>query len=1453
MNLFQAAAAVAGQLIARGKSQGAIGRRSLRWYAAIGKVLGLVSSFMLFGAAQSQATVYIVNVQIGTGQLTGTIQTDGTTGNLVPANITNLDLTETNGSNYFELKGSGTSNAVIVGNSFTATATALFFNFGSSADYTMFTDNILHFICLNGTTGACDFNPSGFDFDVGNQRITQSGSVQIAAANLVATTTALTSSQNPSTLGQSVTFTATVSSTASGTPSGTVTFKDGATALGTGTLSGGTATYSTSSLAKGAHTITAVYGGDTNFTGSTSSGLTQTVNQGATTTAVAAAPNPSTLGQSVTFTATVSSTASGTPSGTVTFKDGATALGTGTLSGGTATYSTSSLAKGAHTITAVYGGDTNFTGSTSSGLTQTVNQGATTTAVAAAPNPSTLGQSVTFTATVSSTASGTPSGTVTFKDGATALGTGTLSGGTATYSTSSLAKGAHTITAVYGGDTNFTGSTSSGLTQTVNQGATTTAVAAAPNPSTLGQSVTFTATVSSTASGTPSGTVTFKDGATALGTGTLSGGTATYSTSSLAKGAHTITAVYGGDTNFTGSTSSGLTQTVNQGATTTAVAAAPNPSTLGQSVTFTATVSSTASGTPSGTVTFKDGATALGTGTLSGGTATYSTSSLAKGAHTITAVYGGDTNFTGSTSSGLTQTVNQGATTTAVAAAPNPSTLGQSVTFTATVSSTASGTPSGTVTFKDGATALGTGTLSGGTATYSTSSLAKGAHTITAVYGGDTNFTGSTSSGLTQTVNQGATTTAVAAAPNPSTLGQSVTFTATVSSTASGTPSGTVTFKDGATALGTGTLSGGTATYSTSSLAKGAHTITAVYGGDTNFTGSTSSGLTQTVNQGATTTAVAAAPNPSTLGQSVTFTATVSSTASGTPSGTVTFKDGATALGTGTLSGGTATYSTSSLAKGAHTITAVYGGDTNFTGSTSSGLTQTVNQGATTTAVAAAPNPSTLGQSVTFTATVSSTASGTPSGTVTFKDGATALGTGTLSGGTATYSTSSLAKGAHTITAVYGGDTNFTGSTSSGLTQTVNQGATTTAVAAAPNPSTLGQSVTFTATVSSTASGTPSGTVTFKDGATALGTGTLSGGTATYSTSSLAKGAHTITAVYGGDTNFTGSTSSGLTQTVNADAPTFYVSGTTGTDTGLCPVTAPCATLNYALSVADVGATITILDGGVFGPVVLTGAINISGTDPNMKSQIAADPTAQVGCIGALPPECNLANNGYGLEIAAGTNDNVKIDNLLLSAGSNGIGALKFTSGGQLQLSHDAFLGNSSATGAIVELAPNNAGTTQAQVNFSNSDVGFNNGGAIEVKPSGNTSLMLQMHHVDVHNAQYGLSADATLLSGKSVTITTLVSNSQFDSFTSNASTAYSISGAGRINSTYDGVTMNNSGSSAIMSNGPQSVVFLTNSTVSGNAVGITVSGGTVFSSVNNTIFGNGTDVSGTWTAQQLQ
>src|SRR5882757_5204956 len=231
--------------------------------------------------------------------------------------------------------------------------------------------------------------------------------------------TTLISSLNPSALGQAVTFTAMVkSASGTGTPTGTVTFNDGATVLGPGTLSGGTATFITSGLAGGVHSITAVYGGDANFAGSTSPVLTQTVNKASSSTSVVSSNSSSNRGAAVTFTATVTSSAAGTATGTVTFHDGASiTLGTGTLSGGTATFTTSGLGTGAHSITAIYNGDASFTGSTSLVLTQTIGKAASSTSVVSSNNPSMIGTAVTLTASVTSPITGPLTGAVTFQDG----------------------------------------------------------------------------------------------------------------------------------------------------------------------------------------------------------------------------------------------------------------------------------------------------------------------------------------------------------------------------------------------------------------------------------------------------------------------------------------------------------------------------------------------------------------------------------------------------------------------------------------------------------------------------------------------------------------------------------------------------------------------------------------------------------------------------------------------------------------------------------------------------------------------------------------------------------------------------------------------------------------------------------------------------------------------------
>ena len=175
-----------------------------------------------------------------------------------------------------------------------------------------------------------------------------------------------------------MTFTATVTPSAA---TGTVTFFDSGTSIGTGALSGGTATLSISTLLVGPHEIVASYGGDSNYSSSQSSTTTQTVTN-PTTLALASSPNPSTYCSSVTFTATVSPSAA---TGTVTFFNAGTSIGSGTLSGGTATLSISTLLVGPNEIVASYPGNSNYNDSTSSTLTQTVIN-PTTLTLASSPN-----------------------------------------------------------------------------------------------------------------------------------------------------------------------------------------------------------------------------------------------------------------------------------------------------------------------------------------------------------------------------------------------------------------------------------------------------------------------------------------------------------------------------------------------------------------------------------------------------------------------------------------------------------------------------------------------------------------------------------------------------------------------------------------------------------------------------------------------------------------------------------------------------------------------------------------------------------------------------------------------------------------------------------------------------------------------------------------------------------
>jgi poly(3-hydroxybutyrate) depolymerase len=583
------------------------------------------------------------------------------------------------------------------------------------------------------------------------------------SAASVRTTTTLSSSLNPSVYGQAVTFTAVV---APAPPDGeTVTFLQGKTTLGTGTLSAGTATYTTSTLgAGGTDSIKAEYAGDGTYESSTSNVVSQVVEAAPTSTTLSSSLNPSNYGQLVTFTATVIAQSGGPVTGNVAFYNGSTKIGEETLSGGVTSYSTTKLPGGSDSITAVYKGSTSFTTSTSPVLIQIVNGGgggggtATTTTLLSSQNPSIFGQPVTFTAVV---APAPPDGeTITFLQGKNPFGTGSLSGGTATYTISTLAAGGtDTIKAEYPGDGTYESSTSNPVKQVVDAAPTSTTLSSSLNPSNYGQSVTFTASVVAQSGGTVSGNVAFYNGSTKIGEETLSGGVTSYSTTKLPGGSDSITAIYKGSTSFATSTSAVLVQVVNGGSgggkvTTTTLSSSQNPSVFGQSVMFTAMV---APAPPDGeTVTFFQGTTQLGTGTMSGGTATYTTATLAAGGtDTIKAEYPGDGTYDSSTSNAVKQVVDAAPTSTTLVSSLNPSTYGQPVTFTATVTPEYSGTPTGNAFFYNGSAKLGGVTLAGGVASYTTSTLPVGTDSITAVYSGSKSYLTSTSSVLSQTVNPG--------------------------------------------------------------------------------------------------------------------------------------------------------------------------------------------------------------------------------------------------------------------------------------------------------------------------------------------------------------------------------------------------------------------------------------------------------------------------------------------------------------------------------------------------------------------------------------------------------------------------------------------------------------------------------------------------------------------------
>jgi predicted secreted protein len=731
-----------------------------------------------------------------------------------------------------------------------------------------------------------------------------------------------------------------------------------------------------------------------------------------------------------------------------------------------------------------------------------------------------------------------------------------------------------------------------------------------------------------------------------------------------------------------------------------------------------------------------------------GGVASFSTSSLTAGSHSITAAYNGDPNNSSATSGILAQLVEQSPASIELASAPTSTSYGRSVNFTASV--TTRGQPSGTVTFKEGDASLGNSGLSQIASTtnellyssnytstpgyvwdiwaYSNSSYSVVTNTAPAPDGTNTatefTVTG-TGDGMAieQYVNQssvlgktytmslflrfdGACSGYIGTESYPSWEGAGKAFTATstwqrislthtyqqdgqnVSLYLVAAPGCTfyvwgAQLEEASTAgpyvaTEATTVSGygGTATLVTSTLAPGSHSITAVYDGDPNSDSATSGAVNEEITNG-TFAEIASSLNPSNYGQSVTLTALVD-TLGGNPTGTASFYDGATSLGTGAISQAPSTtnqllyssgftsspqWDVSAYANSSYSVvtTSAPAPDgtntaTEFTVSgTGDGMAfeQYVNQssvlgktytmslflrfdGACSGYIGTESYPSWEGAGKAFTATsawqrislshtyqqdgqnVSLYLVAAPgctfyvwgaqleeassSGPYIATEGAAASGYG----GVATFTSNTLIAGAHSITAAYSGDGNFLTSTSPTLVQSVSGNPSAPNISGiSPASGPVGTSVTITGLNFGASQGTS--TVTFNGVAATA---------STWSDTSI------LTAVPGG------ATTGDVIVTVNglaSNAAGFTVLPAPSI-TGLSPTSGP------------VGTSVTI-SGSNFGDAPGTSTISFNGTLGTSTSWSATSITTAVPTGAASGPVVvtvnGVASNGVAFTVTA--------------------------------------------------------------------------------------------------------------------------------------------------------------------------------------------------------------------------
>ena len=430
-------------------------------------------------------------------------------------------------------------------------------------------------------------------------------------------------------------------------------------------------------------------------------------------------------------------------------------------------------------------------------------------------------------------------------------------------------------------------------------------------------------------------------------------------------------------------------------------------------------------------------------------------------------------------------------------------------------------TPTGTVDLKDGAEIVATGTLDAtGKVVLTVPALTYpvGQVTLTAVYNGDLQHTGSSKT-LTLTTTKATSTTT--AGDTPMEYGQAANVTVNVAAAAGVDVStgGTVTVKNGATTVATAPVVAGVAsvTLPASSLEPGSASLTASYSGNGNVKPSEDTFTVTVEKADSTVVAPDVAVPPGGVG-----TVTVTVTAVGVnPTGTVTVKNGAVELGSATVLGGQAQLTLPAVPNGT-VLTASYSGDTHVKPGSDTFTVTCCGKVAPTLAISDVSMQ--YGQSRTATLTVTGSPGGTATGTATLKNGATTLSTVPLSGGVATFTipAGSLPVGGTVLTAEYSGDANLLPGAKA-FTVTVTKAPSNTKANIKPNNPKKNQKVKLTVDVDGANGVEATGQVKVVVDGDVVATKFLSNGKLKLNLGKFGKGQHKVKVVYLGSSTVAGS------------------------------------------------------------------------------------------------------------------------------------------------------------------------------------------------------------------------------------------------------------------------------------------------------------------------------------------